>query len=271
MSDRAGEWATTFDLSGPASLPGWMVAVFAALVLLACIFESIRAGPYRRSGPLVGAAVMFFVVLTGWWALDHLARRDLAVERSALDMRAFELSTRALVPGSGLACLDAIAGETVEAACEKVLFGSPDVTAAAVSYVAAQLSLLASAGSKGGSSPAIATLRRAVEADRFGFVAHVLAARDRCTPDQCGAFLPAARCQQDPRKSGSGLIRVPRQASHGQLASRRQSAGSEHSSRCRAAGSGRGGQNTEQPLFSVGGFDPAGQHHDRGAPRATAA
>ena len=188
MSDRAGEWATTFDLSGPASLPGWMAAVFAALVLLACIFESIRAGPYRRSGPLVGATVVFFVVLTGWWGLDHLARRDLAVERGALDMRAFELSTRALVPGSGLACLDAIAGETVEAACEKVLFGSPDVTAAAVSYVAAQLSLLASAGSKGGSSPAIATLRRAVEADRFGFVAHVLAARDRCTPDQCGAF-----------------------------------------------------------------------------------
>ena len=103
-------------------------------------------------------------------------------------MRAFELSTRALVPGSGLACLDAIAGETVEAACEKVLFGSPDVTAAAVSYVAAQLSLLASAGSKGGSSPAIAALRRAVEADRFGYRGACAGRARSLHADQCGAF-----------------------------------------------------------------------------------
>ena len=31
-------------------------------------------------------------------------------------------------------------------------------------------------------------LRRALEADRFGIVAHVLAARDGCTSDQCSAF-----------------------------------------------------------------------------------
>ena len=41
--------------------------------------------------------------------------------------------------------LDPIAGDTVEVACEKVLFASPEATAAAVSYVAAQLSILASA------------------------------------------------------------------------------------------------------------------------------
>ena len=56
---------------------------------------------------------------------------------------AFDLATRALAPGSALACLDTIAGETVENACEKALFASPEATAAAVSYVAAQLSLLA--------------------------------------------------------------------------------------------------------------------------------
>jgi hypothetical protein len=95
------------------------------------------------------------------------------------------------MPGSALGCLDAIAGETVEGACEKALFASPEATAAAVSYVAAQLSLLASArelGHPGGTNPGTLALRRALEADRFGIVAHVLAVRDGCAPDQCSAF-----------------------------------------------------------------------------------
>jgi hypothetical protein len=191
MFDRAGEWTTAFDVTGSVSLPGWIVAVVAALVIAACILEAIRGGPYGRSGPLVGAAVVFVVVLTGWWALDQLARRDFAAERRALDVRTFELASRALVPGSALSCLDAIAGEAIEDACDKALFATPEATAAAVSYVAAQLSLLASAREQtrsASSSPGIAALRRAVETDRFGIVAHVLAVRDRCTPDQCGAF-----------------------------------------------------------------------------------
>src|ERR1700682_5957318 len=105
--------------------------------------------------------------------------------------RPFERATRALMPGSALACLDAIAGATVEDACEKSLFASPEATAAAVSYVAAQLSLLASGREQGRSGdPGAGTtnLRRALEADRFGIVAHVLATRDGCTPNQCSAF-----------------------------------------------------------------------------------
>jgi hypothetical protein len=188
MFDR-GEWITAVDLTGPVSLPGWIVAVVAALVVAACIFGSIRGGPYGRSGPLVGAAVVLVVILTGWWAVDYLARRDLAAERRALDVHAFELTSRALVPGSALACLDAIAGETVEDACEKALFASPEAAAAAVSYVAAQLSLLSQARDRrAGTSPGIAAVLRSVEADRFGIVAHVLAVRDRCSPDQCAAF-----------------------------------------------------------------------------------
>ncbi len=40
-------------------------------------------------------------------------------------MRAQELTARTLAPGSPLACLDAVAGENVEAACEKALFALP--------------------------------------------------------------------------------------------------------------------------------------------------
>jgi len=57
--------------------------------------------------------------------------------------------------------------------------------------VAAQLSLLASArelGRHGETASGMLALRRALEADRFGVVAHVLAVRDGCAPDQCRAF-----------------------------------------------------------------------------------
>jgi hypothetical protein len=195
MLDRVGEWATA--LTDVVSLPVWAVAAIGAVLVLACALAFVRAGGEGRSVPaLILVLILGLVVaLAGWWARDHFARRDLEAEQRALDTRAFELATRAFMPGSALGCLDAIAGETVEGACEKALFASPEATAAAVSYVAAQLSLLASArelgrplGRPGGTNPGTLALRRALEADRFGIVAHVLTVRDGCAPDQCSAF-----------------------------------------------------------------------------------
>jgi hypothetical protein len=187
MLDRVGEWATA--LTGVVSLPVWAVVGIGAVLVLACALAFVRAGGEGRSVPVV--VLVLVVALAGWWARDHFARRDLEAEQRAFDTRAFELATRAFMPGSALGCLDAIAGETVEEACEKAVFASPEATAAAVSYVAAQLSLLASAGDlgrAGRTNSATLALRRAVEADRFGIVAHVLAVRDGCAPDQCSAF-----------------------------------------------------------------------------------
>ena len=187
MLDRVGEWATA--LTGVVSLPVWAVVGIGAVLVLACALVFVRAGGEGRSVPV--AVLVLIVALAGWWARDHFARRDLEAEQRALETRAFELATRAFMPGSALGCLDAIAGETVEGACEKALFASPEATAAAVSYVAAQLSLLASArefGRSGGTNSATLALRRTVEADRFGIVAHVLAVRDGCAPDECSAF-----------------------------------------------------------------------------------
>src|SRR5262249_58417351 len=107
------------------------------VLVLACALVFVRAGGEGRSVP-VGFLVLI-VALAGWGARDHFARRDLEAEQRALETRAFELATRAFMPGSALGCLDAIAGETVEEACENALFASPDATAAAVSYVTAQL------------------------------------------------------------------------------------------------------------------------------------
>jgi hypothetical protein len=135
---------------------------------------------------LAGAAVV-------WVVLEATAAANFAGQRRALDARFFDMTTRATAPGSALACLDATAGDLVEASCEKALFASPEAAAAAVTYVAAQLSLLAEGSeyerrSGANYEQALGTLRHAVEADRFGIVAHVLADRDGCTADLCAAF-----------------------------------------------------------------------------------
>jgi hypothetical protein len=84
-------------------------------------------------------------------------------------------------------------GDVVESACEKAVFQSPEATAGALSYVAAQLTLLADFtvyARKAGSDPplALGNLRRSIEGDRFGLVARVLSVRDGCTPGNCPAF-----------------------------------------------------------------------------------
>jgi hypothetical protein len=182
----------------------WAVAIVAVVVIIAGMLAFVRNGVDGVSGPLMQGALVLMVALAGWWALDYFARRDILAERRALDARAFELAVLAVAPGSALACLDAIAGDVVEDACEKALFASPEATAAAVSYVAAQLSLLASAGDyarRAGPGSAVTHLRRAIEADAFGVVAHVLAFRDGCMPARCSVFAVL----QDPSRISANL------------------------------------------------------------------
>src|SRR6516162_1510580 len=112
------------------------------------------------------------------WALDRLNARDLATEARAIENRAFTLRLQAVTSGS-LACLEAATDTMLREPCEKAVFSSAESTAAAVSYVAAQLSVLSAGGkhARDGSlshSTEMATLRRAIELDRFGIVAHVL-------------------------------------------------------------------------------------------------
>src|SRR5215208_1350655 len=97
-----------------------------------------------------------------WWAATAIV---------ALTVVAIVLS----MPGSPLACLDAVVGETVEAACERLLFGAPEMIAAATAYTAARVALLSdgidfAVRSNASYEGALPGLRRALEADRFGFV-----------------------------------------------------------------------------------------------------
>ena len=97
------------------------------------------------------------------------------------------------MPGSAIACLEATNTETVEGACERTVFASPETVAAATAYMAARLALLADASeytSRRDQSyeSAVAGLRRTVAADRYGLASQVLATRDGCTAETCDAF-----------------------------------------------------------------------------------
>jgi len=162
---------------------------------------------------LAFALMLFSILAGGWvlgaWALNYLDARSIAAERQNLDGRAFELKMRALMPGSALACLEPTASETVVEVCDRALFASPEATAAAVSYVGAQLSLLGAArqhAKRSGVSYSklLAAMRRVLEADRFGIVAHLFT-RAGCSENQCALFA----LLQDPSRVKVNLAERP--------------------------------------------------------------
>ena len=173
----------------------WVGAGSAALLFVFFVLAFVL--PRTRTGSVVRAIFVVLGAALGaamtWAFLDGAAMSDHGSERRALEMRAEELTERTLAPGSPLACLDALVGESVEAACERAIFASPAGVATATSYVAARLALLSELVAYVGRSGAdiddvLLPLRRSLEADRFGFLAHLLAARDGCTSQNCKAL-----------------------------------------------------------------------------------
>src|SRR5689334_13335420 len=126
MSDPFGQLAAVDPANGLLSLPLWTAGAAAALLVAFCLLAVSRAG----RGGVIGAFARVALVVAGavatWAVLDGSMRHDVIAERRALDERMDGLLARAAAPGSALACLDAIAGETVESSCEKALFQSPE-------------------------------------------------------------------------------------------------------------------------------------------------
>ena len=163
-------------------LPLWLllaVVGFFGLVLLATLLRAERS---IANGTLAAITVMAIAIV-----IIVLFRSSTSSEIAA---PAPSPQNAASLPA--LACLDDLAGETVLTACERMLFASPDMAAAAVAYTASQLSRLKSYGDVATANrvmtPDLDALRRAVERDRYGLVAYVLSVRDRCKPEQCAAY-----------------------------------------------------------------------------------
>ena len=183
-------WATSLDhIWRSPSFPMWVTlaaALFFALVLLITL---------ARAEKSVANGALTVITLLAIGIAVAATIRGFGDGDKAMDAMA-PAQTASL---AALSCLDGLAGENVEAACEKALFASPDVTAAAVSYTGRQLTRLTAAAanaSRSAANPELAAVRRTLERDRFGLVAQVLMTRDRCSPTACEAFRSLADYQQ---------------------------------------------------------------------------
>src|SRR3984957_15142634 len=170
----------------------WIAAGSAARLVALCAvaFNGLRTSAARAVVVVLGALLGVAMI---WALLGNPMAQDHGADRRALELRAQELNLRTLAPGSALACLDAVAGENVDAACEKALFASATTVAAATSYAAARLELLSDMAAyvkHGGRDidGALLPLRHSLETDAYGFLAHALAVRDGCTSQNCKAL-----------------------------------------------------------------------------------
>jgi hypothetical protein len=170
----------------------WVASGAAALLVLVCALalDWTRRRIVARFA-VIGLGAAFGATLA-WAFLAGASVRDRSAERRNLEMRAGQLTAQVLAAASPLACLEGMAGENVETACEKALFAGPAIVAAASSYIAARLNLLSDvvAYARNGDNldSILLPLRRSLELDRFGFVAHILATRDGCTSGRCTAL-----------------------------------------------------------------------------------
>jgi hypothetical protein len=200
-----GDWISGLD-QVTGTFPLWAAGAALILVLIVGLIAHRWAGTRTAIAALSRVAVVLIVAGTAWAFIHQSSLRDRASERRAFDARAMELTARAITPGSALACLDALAGDMVENACENAVFASAETAASALSYIAARLALLADAAAYADQrdpsyEAVLADWRRKLEADRFGLVAQVMATRDGCSGDQCETF----RLLRDTSRVGANL------------------------------------------------------------------
>ncbi len=138
-------------------------------------------------GLMIGVAAAGVVAAAGLMVFDRIAAEQ-ATERRALIARNAELTAQALAPGSALACFEAEAGASVAKACELGVFATPQSLSSAVAFVSERLKLIEAAHAFAPSERLFAAERRAIERDRFGIAAHVLARSYGCTAENCAVF-----------------------------------------------------------------------------------
>jgi hypothetical protein len=187
-------WATSIDqLWRSPALPMWVTLVAAGFFGIIVVITLWRAEKSVANGALTVITLLAIGIAVAATIRGFApeGRSEAAETQSPQPMN---------VSLPALSCIDDLAGDAVLAACEKALFGSPELASAAVSYAASRIARLTAQGDLAASnanvSPEMQALRRSVERDRYGLMAQALAARDHCTPLQCAAFLALSDTRQ---------------------------------------------------------------------------
>lgn len=177
-------WATSLDQvwRSPA-FPMWATLIAAGFIALVVLIVLLRADKTMANGALSVIALLA-IGIASTTTVRGLGTSSRPADAST-ETRA---GTQQVVLAPALACLDGLAGDSVEAACEKAVFGSADTAAAAVSYAAGQVSRVIASGNARSLTPEQQVLKRAVERDRYGLVAQVVGVRERCVVTDCPLF-----------------------------------------------------------------------------------
>jgi hypothetical protein len=181
-------WATSLDqvLRSPA-FPMWVTLAAAGFFGLVVLITMLRADKSAANGALTIITLLAVGVAVAA-TIDRLgpAGRTMTMPREAREAPTPSMTLPAL------ACIEDLAGDTVLTACERDLFSSAEVAAAAVSYAASEIERLVTYGDVASANqdmtPDLMSLRQAIERDRYGLIAHILAERYRCTPSDCAVF-----------------------------------------------------------------------------------
>ena len=179
-------WATSLDqLWRSPTFPMWLTLAAAGFFGIIVLITLLRA----EKSVANGALTVITLLAVGVAVAATIREFDPGARSASTDTRSPQPMIAAL---PALSCIDDLAGETVLTACEKSLFGSAESAAAALSYAAFQITRLTAFGdvatANESTTPELQMLRRAVERDRYGLMAYVLAVRDHCTPSACAAF-----------------------------------------------------------------------------------
>ncbi|MBV8926886.1 MAG: hypothetical protein JOZ74_16070 [Bradyrhizobium sp.] len=179
-------WATSLErIWGSPSFPIWVTVAAAGFFGLVVLITLLRAEKSVATGALAAIALLAAGIALGATMRGSApAGSSGGAENPPPPPAALNLPA--------LACIDDIAGDAVEQACEKALFGSAESAAAAVNHMAGMITRLTALGDAVAGQRTMTVdmqaLRRAVEHDRYGLVAQVLQARDGCTPTECAAY-----------------------------------------------------------------------------------
>ena len=179
-------WVTSLDqLWRAPTFPMWLTLAASGFFGVIVLITLLRA----EKSVANGALTVITLLAIGIAATATIRGFGPGGQSASVEARSSQ-PTGAALPA--LSCIDDLAGETVLTACEKVLFGSAESTAAALSYAASQITRLTAFGDVAAAdasmTPELQMMRHAVERDRYGLMAYVLTARDHCTPSDCAAF-----------------------------------------------------------------------------------
>ena len=180
--------ATSFENFWNAT--GWpMWLTIAGVVAVAIVFVILA---FRAEKSMANGALALVTLVAVGIAATLMLRGSGAPSRSVTPLAESRQPLQSIASLPALSCLDGLAGESVESACEKAVFTSAESVAAAVSYSASQITRLASFGNVATANktmtPEINALRRTIERDRFGMIAQVLMTREGCTLSVCPFF-----------------------------------------------------------------------------------